>query len=88
VPPATIQPVAPDDVAEALADVAAGPPRNGIVALAGDEAIGLDEFVRLILAAEEDPAPDLRQLSAVPRKGVQAEPSWGSWLTTLPKPVG
>jgi uncharacterized protein YbjT (DUF2867 family) len=55
VPPATIQPVAPDDVAEALADVAAGPPRNGIVELAGDEAIGLDEFVRLILAAEVDP---------------------------------
>ena len=25
--------------------------------LAGDEAIGLDEFVRLILAAEEDPRP-------------------------------
>lgn len=55
VPPATIQPVAPDDVAEALATVAVGPPRNGILELAGNEAIGLDEFVRLILAAEEDP---------------------------------
>jgi uncharacterized protein YbjT (DUF2867 family) len=55
VPPATIQPVAPDDVAEALATVTVEPPRNGIVELAGDEAIGLDEFVRLILAAEEDP---------------------------------
>jgi uncharacterized protein YbjT (DUF2867 family) len=55
VPPATIQPVAPDDVAEELAAVAVGRPRNGILELAGDEAIGLDEFIRLILAAEEDP---------------------------------
>jgi uncharacterized protein YbjT (DUF2867 family) len=55
VPRAMIQPVAPDDVAEALARVTLGPPLNGVVELAGDEAIGLDEFVRLILAAEEDP---------------------------------
>lgn len=55
VPPAMIQPVAPDDVAEALATAALGTPANGVVELAGDESIGLDEFVRLILAAEEDP---------------------------------
>ena len=55
VPPATIQPVSPDDVAEALATVAAAPPRDGVLELVGDEAIGLDEFVRLILAADEDP---------------------------------
>ena len=55
VPPVAIQPISPDDVAEALAVVAAGPPRNGNLEVAGDESIGLDEFVRLILAAEEDP---------------------------------
>jgi uncharacterized protein YbjT (DUF2867 family) len=55
VPPVVIQPVSPDDVAEALAVVAAGSPRNDVLELAGNEAIDLDEFVRLILAAEEDP---------------------------------
>lgn len=87
VPPATIQPVAPDDVAEALATVAGGPPRNGIVELAGDEAIGLDEFVRLTLAAEEDPRPviadprtpffgaELDDRSLVPSPDAQIGPS-------------
>lgn len=64
VPPVAIQPVSPDDVAEALAVAAAGPPRNGVLELAGDEAIGLDEFVRLILAAEEDPRRTVADVDA------------------------
>ena len=55
VPPALIQPVAPDDVAEALADIAVGPPRNGAVEIAGSETICLNELARLILSAHEDP---------------------------------
>jgi uncharacterized protein YbjT (DUF2867 family) len=55
VSPALVQPVAPDDVAEALAEIAVAPPRNGTVELAGSEAICLDELARLILSAHEDP---------------------------------
>jgi len=93
VPPTTIQPVSPDDVAEALATVAAGPPSNEILELAGDEAIGLDEFVRLILAAEEDPRrvvadPDARFFGAklddrslVPDPGAQlGDSTLRDWL--------
>jgi uncharacterized protein YbjT (DUF2867 family) len=50
-----IQPVAPDDVAEALAAIAVAPPLNGIVELAGSETICLDELARLVLSAHEDP---------------------------------
>jgi uncharacterized protein YbjT (DUF2867 family) len=55
VSPALVQPVAPDDVAEALAEIAVAPPLNGTVELAGSEAICLDELARLILSAHEDP---------------------------------
>lgn len=55
VPPALIQPVAPDDVAEALAEIAVGAPLNGTIELAGFETICLNELVRLILSAQEDP---------------------------------
>jgi uncharacterized protein YbjT (DUF2867 family) len=55
--PTTIQPVAADDVAEALAEIAIAPPLNGVIELAGAEAISLDELARLILSAREDPRP-------------------------------
>jgi uncharacterized protein YbjT (DUF2867 family) len=55
VSPALIQPVAPDDVAETLAEIAAAPPLNATVELAGSETICLDELARLILSAHEDP---------------------------------
>ncbi|MDX0464455.1 SDR family oxidoreductase [Sinorhizobium medicae] len=52
--PALIQPIASDDVAAALADVAVAPPVNGTVEIAGPEAIPLDELVRRFLRATED----------------------------------
>lgn len=55
VPPALIQPVAPDDVAETLTEIAEEPPLNGTVELAGSEAICLDELARLVLSAHQDP---------------------------------
>jgi uncharacterized protein YbjT (DUF2867 family) len=55
VPPALIQPVAPDDVAETLAGIAVAAPLNGTVELAGSETICLNELIRLILSAHEDP---------------------------------
>ena len=53
-PPALVQPVASDDVAAALADVAVEEPLNGTVELAGPERIRLDELVRRFLSATKD----------------------------------
>ncbi|MBB3975609.1 uncharacterized protein YbjT (DUF2867 family) [Rhizobium azooxidifex] len=53
--PALIQPIASDDVAAALADVAVAPPLNGTVEVAGPEAIPLDELVRRFLRLTQDP---------------------------------
>ena len=52
--PALVQPIASDDVADALADIAVGKPMNGTVEVAGPERIRLDEFVRLFLSAKQD----------------------------------
>jgi uncharacterized protein YbjT (DUF2867 family) len=54
-PPALIQPMAADDVASALARVAAGPPLNGTVEIAGPERFRLDELVRGALQTRNDP---------------------------------
>jgi uncharacterized protein YbjT (DUF2867 family) len=54
-PPALWQPMAADDVASALADVALEPPVNGMIEVAGPERAGLDELVGRFLAATKDP---------------------------------
>ena len=54
-PSALMQPIAADDVAAALAKIAVGDPLNGMVELAGPEAIPLDEVVRQFLKANRDP---------------------------------
>ena len=53
-PPLFFQPVAADDVAAALADIAQGAPVNGTVELAGPERFRLDELVRHYLRATSD----------------------------------
>jgi len=53
-PPAMMQPIVSDDVAAALADVAVGEPRNGILELAGPDPIRMDELVRRFLSAKHD----------------------------------
>jgi uncharacterized protein YbjT (DUF2867 family) len=55
VPPAFIQPIAAEDVASAVAKVAAGPPLNGMVEVAGPERFRFDEFIRRGLRARSDP---------------------------------
>jgi uncharacterized protein YbjT (DUF2867 family) len=55
--PALMQPIASDDVVEALADIALGTPLNGTVEVAGPEAIPLDELARQVLVARQDPRP-------------------------------
>lgn len=59
-PPVLFQPMAADDVAAALADVATGAPRNGVVEVAGPEPFRFDELVRRVLSAHNDP----RQVTA------------------------
>jgi uncharacterized protein YbjT (DUF2867 family) len=54
VPDAPMQPLAADDVAAALADVAVGPPLRDTLELAGPEALPITEFVRRALAASGD----------------------------------
>jgi len=54
-PTAFIQPIAADDVASALSQIAIGAPVNGTIEIGGPERFHLDEFVRLGLAAWKDP---------------------------------
>ncbi|HEX2012648.1 MAG TPA: SDR family oxidoreductase [Roseateles sp.] len=61
--PALIQPIAAQDVALALTDVAVEPPVNGMVEVAGPEAMPLDELVRRFLRATNQThqvVPDVR----------------------------
>jgi uncharacterized protein YbjT (DUF2867 family) len=51
VPDAPMQPLAADDVAAALADVAVGSPANAILELAGPESLSIAAFVGKALAA-------------------------------------
>src|SRR5215475_5426134 len=53
-PPALMQPIAADDVAAILADVAVGEPLNGTVEMAGPEPIRMDDLARRYLAATRD----------------------------------
>jgi uncharacterized protein YbjT (DUF2867 family) len=52
---ALIQPMAADDVASSVAQIAMGPPVNGTVEVGGPEQFRLDELVRQGLAAWKDP---------------------------------
>jgi uncharacterized protein YbjT (DUF2867 family) len=50
-----VQPIAADDVARILADIAVAAPVNGAVEIAGPEAFPLPEFIRTGLNATNDP---------------------------------
>ena len=53
--PVLFQPIAADDVAQAVCRVAVGAPLNGRVEVAGPEQYRMDEFFRAALAALNDP---------------------------------
>lgn len=53
-PPALMQPIAAVDVSAALTDVAVAKPVNGIIELAGPEAIPMDELIRRFLKFKPD----------------------------------
>jgi len=57
VPSASFQPIASDDVAACLADIAMGQPLNGTIDLAGPEKAPFNEFVARRLKASGDTRP-------------------------------
>jgi uncharacterized protein YbjT (DUF2867 family) len=54
VSPALVQPIAADDVADAMADVALAAPANGMLEIAGPERVRLDGLVRRFLSESKD----------------------------------
>ncbi len=63
-PPALIQPIASDDVAAAMADVAVAAPVNGIVEVGGPEAMALTDLVGRFLRARGDTREVIADASA------------------------
>ena len=61
--PVLIQPMAADDVAQAVGRIAVGTPVNGVAEVAGPEQFRLDELIRDGLSARQDP----REVVADPR---------------------
>jgi uncharacterized protein YbjT (DUF2867 family) len=53
--PAYVQPIASDDVADVMADVALAAPVNGTIEIAGPERVRLNELVARFLKATDDP---------------------------------
>lgn len=53
--PAFVQPIASDDVAEAVADYTVGTPKNAVVEIAGPERVRLPDLVQRFLKASNDP---------------------------------
>jgi len=70
VPPALFQPIAADDVADLIAEVALATPRNGTLDIAGPERMPLDEFARQFLSASHDSRTVVSDAKA-PYYGVQ-----------------
>jgi uncharacterized protein YbjT (DUF2867 family) len=62
--PGLFQPIAADDVAAVVAEVALAPPRNGIVEIAGPERAPFDEIVARYLRAVGDPREVVRDPEA------------------------
>jgi uncharacterized protein YbjT (DUF2867 family) len=62
--PGLFQPIAADDVAANVADVALAPPRNGIVEIAGPERAPFNEIVARYLKAVGDPREVVRDPEA------------------------
>ena len=65
VSPGLFQPIAADDVAEIVADVALAPPRNGIVEIAGPERAPFNEIIARYLKAVGDPREVVRDPAAL-----------------------
>jgi len=64
VSPGLFQPIAADDVAAAVADVAVAPPKNGIVEIAGPDRQPFNEIIARYLKAVGDPRKVVRDPEA------------------------
>jgi uncharacterized protein YbjT (DUF2867 family) len=95
---ASMQPIASDDVAAAVADVALAPPVNGTIEIAGPERVSMATIVQRYLAAMNDArrveadvhAPyfgvELDDRSLVPRGTARIGPTrFESWLAQQPR---
>jgi len=69
-PPAQFQPMAADDVADTLADVALADPLNAMIEIGGPETFTLDQAVRKVLDHDHDPRRVIAD-PAAPYYGVQ-----------------
>ncbi len=98
-PPVGFQPMAADDVASAVARVAAAPPLNGIVEVAGPEQFRFDELIRMGLSARKDAreviadpharyfGTELTERSLVPGDDAQlGETRFEDWLSRSASP--
>ncbi|WP_298256139.1 SDR family oxidoreductase [Bradyrhizobium sp.] len=65
VAPGLFQPIAADDVAEIVADVALAPPRSGTVEIAGPERAPFNEVIARYLKATGDPREVVRDAAAL-----------------------
>jgi uncharacterized protein YbjT (DUF2867 family) len=96
--PAAIQPIASDDVALAVADVASSAPVNGMVEVAGPERVPLAKIVQRYLAAIGDAhevvidvharyfGTELDDTSLVPAEGARIGAiRFETWLSQQPK---
>ena len=96
VPSASIQPIAAEDAARAVARIAVGKPVNGIVEVAGPKPYGFDELIRYGLSARNDPrrvvadpeaqyfGTTLTNGSLLPGENAQlGETSFEDWLGAL-----
>jgi uncharacterized protein YbjT (DUF2867 family) len=99
-PPVLFQPMAADDVASAIVDVALGEPASTVIEIAGPEMFTLDEAVRRVLSRDGDRrevvadpvAPyfgvEVEERTLVPGPGArigQTRLDW--WLTHVPAPA-
>jgi uncharacterized protein YbjT (DUF2867 family) len=98
--PVLIQPMAADDVAEAVGRIAIGAPVNGIVEVAGPQEFRLDEFIRQGLHARNDPRKvvadpgagyfgvEVDERTLVPNLGAQlGKTRFETWLTQSAGPI-
>ena len=83
---APMQPLAADDVAAALADVAVGAPLNATVELAGPEAMSIAEFVGRFMAASGDKRTVIADPQARYTGAVMDEPRDRTGSESAPRP--
>jgi uncharacterized protein YbjT (DUF2867 family) len=96
--PAYVEPIAADDVADVMAEVALGKPLNGMMEIAGPELLRLNEAVARYLRKTNDPrtvetdtnarffGAELDDYSLVPAKGVRiGKIRFMDWLNQSPQ---